>query len=157
MTQDHDYALRDPLGWPSEMPSSGGTMRPRFFRTVSGPGGTPYPKTDDNPTVYNAVKLIDVKFTETVGAQSLIYNETIGEHRIFNLSTEDYIDEGDIVLCWKLDDLWYTIDKVKVCDDVFATTRKYDADGNLLWSHDNGAGKYGGDAVVLDIAVDANS
>lgn len=110
----------------------GVAIRMRFFLSVAGPGMTAYPAISSSPTVYYGRMLKNVTFTETVGAQSLSYSTTDNYDYFFNLATEDYVEEGSVVLCFELGNQWYTIDKVKGQFVVFSSPYgQLDSDGDL--------------------------
>ena len=89
-----------------------------FFQTCAGPDETAYPE-EGVSNVYYAQRLKNVGFTKAIGTTTLSSTATGKYAYLFNLSTEDYIEEGSIVQCWKLNGQWYTIDKVK-CQQVYA-------------------------------------
>lgn len=84
-----------------------------FFKTVAGPGPyDAYPGAGENPSVYYARRLKNVTFPRAIGNQSLEYDTTDHYDFVFNLEPLKYIEEGAIVLCFRENGQWYTIDKV---------------------------------------------
>lgn len=84
-----------------------------FFKTVAGPGPyDAYPGAGENPSVYYARRLKNVTFPRAIGNQALEYDTTDHYDFVFNLEPLKYIEEGAIVLCFRENGQWYTIDKV---------------------------------------------
>lgn len=120
-----------------------------FFKTISGPGATPYPADGLTPptNVYYCRRLKNVTYTQTPGAQTLNSVDLDSYEYIMNLEPSKYIEEGSKIWGFKMDSRWYTIDKVTAD---LCTHRMYDLDGNLLWSKDFGA-------LVTAINMDSSS
>lgn len=101
--------IRDLFQPPHEMPTG---FRNDFFQTVAGPDETPYPAEGES-NVYYAERLKNVGFAKAIGTTALSSTGTGKKDYIFNLSTDDYIEEGSIVWCFRRNGQWFTIDKVK--------------------------------------------
>lgn len=91
-----------------------------FFQTVAGPGETAYPAEGES-NVYYGQRLKNVGFVESIGTTALSSTGTGKYAYFYNLSTDDYIEEGSKVWCFKRNGQWFTIDKVK-CQQVYAVT-----------------------------------
>jgi hypothetical protein len=163
---ENDYPLR-PQG---RLPESSGTHRPReFFETIAGPDATPYPAEVDEPNVYYARRLKNVRFTETVGQQTLTYDTTEDKRFIFNMEAEKYIEEGSIISCWRQNGQWWTIDKVRqeellvLCHARGATSHSAGSvsrldpiTGDVVWTFDLGTDPDVG-AARVGYSVDIDS
>ena len=105
---------------------AGGSLQRAFFKTVA--DDEDYPSKSDTPNVYYAQRLKSVGFPETVGNQPLGITEMEEDEfeYVFNL-TEEYIREGKVILCFKADGMWFTIDKVLTCKTPCFKCVNYDA------------------------------
>jgi hypothetical protein len=122
-----------------------------FFKTATGPGVYPnqtaYPESNIVPNVYYARKLKNVTFPRTVGIQALTYDETDQYDFIFNLEPEKYIEEHSVVLCFRENGRWFTIDKV-LEDDLYPCFREMRRKSPLRMTVKHKVG-FGGEYVVL--------
>ena len=120
----------------------------RFFKTIAGPGDTPYPSDGENPpvNVYHVCWQANPDYEETPGAQEFHSVDTSANGFILNLKPERYMPLGTKGLAFLENGKYYTWDDIP---NGFVTHRKYDVDGNLLWSRDHGA-------TVYDIVMDAS-
>lgn len=95
----------------------------RLFKTVAGPGDTPYPPDESADAVpgkipvYYAEYLKNVKYEKTVGTQDIQYTGTGVKTYIGNLEPRTYIPEGSICLAFQENGLWFTIDPLPASID----------------------------------------
>lgn len=88
-----------------------------LVKTVAGPGDTPYPDEGTNPNVYRVQILASPSFKKEAGNQPLITSDVERFDYVFNLISDEYIQQGSKLGALPLNGHLFTMDKVTGDDD----------------------------------------